>query len=91
MPSYLVETYLGRGRADERAAHERRVRSEAAALARRGMIVRFGCAFHMPEDELCFYVLDAPSRCKAALVARRAGLEPLRVVEAIPFGEGVQR
>ena len=45
----------------------------------------------MPEDELCFYVLDAPSRCKAALVARRAGLEPLRVVEAIPFGEGVHR
>lgn len=40
-------------------------------------------ATYIPEDELCFFVFDAPSRRDAALVAQRAGLEPIRVVEAV--------
>lgn len=50
------------------------------------MRVRFDQAIHVPEDELCFFVFDAPSGRDAALVAQRAGLDPFRVVEAVSSG-----
>ncbi len=87
MPSYLVETYLGRGDARERAARERRARSAAEELTREGTRVRFECSIHVPEDEICFFTFAAPSGREAALVAQRAGLEPLRVVEAASSGK----
>ena len=83
MPSYLVETYLPRGRAAERAARDRRARSAAAELTQGATRVRFDRSIHVPEDEICFFVFDAPSSREAALVAQRAGLDPVRVVEAI--------
>jgi hypothetical protein len=83
VPSYLVETYLAHGRADELAARERRARSAAAELTREKTRVRFGHSIHVPEDEICFFVFEAPSRRAATLAARRASLEPIRVVEAI--------
>lgn len=83
MPSYLVETYLTRGHANERRASERRARTAAAELTQGSRLVRFDRSIHVPEDEICFYVFDAPSAGDAALAARRAGLDPLRVVEAV--------
>jgi hypothetical protein len=83
VPSYLVETYLTRGQAGERAARERRARSAAAELTRGTTRVRFDRSIHVPDDEICFYVFDAPSAGDAALAAERAGLDPIRVVEAI--------
>jgi hypothetical protein len=83
MPSYLVETYLARDRADERGACERRARSAAEEQTRAGRRVRFDGAIHIPEDEICFFVFDADSRRDAALAAERAELDPLRVVEAV--------
>ena len=83
MPSYLVETYLARGQAGERAARDRRARSAAEELTQELTRVRFDRSIHVPEDEICFFVFDAPSSREAALVAQRAGLEPVRVVEAI--------
>ena len=87
MPSYLVETYLARGQ-------RRRARRPRAAgtLGRRGADaertrVRFEHSIHVPEDEICFFVFDAPSGRDAALVAQRAGLDPIRVVEAISSGK----
>jgi hypothetical protein len=68
VPSYLVETYLTRGR--------------AAAAEQAG----FAQSIYIPEDEICLLVVDAPTGEDAALAARRAGLEPLRVVEAITSG-----
>jgi hypothetical protein len=82
MPSYLVETFLARGAAGERQARERRSSSAAEALTREGTRVRFRGSIHVPEDELCFFTFEAPSGREAALVAHRAGLEPLRVVRA---------
>ena len=87
MPSYLVETYLARGRAHERAERERQARTAAAELTRGKTRVRFDRSIHVPEDEICFYVFDAPSARDAAYVAERAGLDPIRVVEAIPSGK----
>ena len=87
MPSYLVETYLARGKARERAARERRARSAAEELTQGTKRVRFHRSIHVPEDEICFYVYDAPSACDAAEAAQRAGLDPIRVVEAVSSGK----
>jgi hypothetical protein len=83
VPSYLVETYLARGHAGERAARERRARSAAEELTQERTLVRFERSIHVPEDEICFFVFDAPSGREAALAAQRAELDPFRVVEAI--------
>jgi hypothetical protein len=87
VPSYLVETYLARGRAGERADRERRARSAAAELARERTRVRFERSIHVPEDEICFYVFGASSAREVAHLAQLAGLDPIRVVEAIPSRE----
>ena len=83
MPSYLVETYLARSQAGERAAREQRARSATAEPTQEQMRVRFERSIYVPEDEICFFVFDAPSGREAALAAQRAGLEPIRVVEAV--------
>jgi aminoglycoside phosphotransferase len=86
VPSYLVETYLARGDVEERAIRERRARSAAEELTREKKRVRFDHSIHVPEDEICFYVFDAPSACLAVHAARRAALDPIRVVEAVSSG-----
>ena len=83
MPSYLVETYLPRGRAGERTARERRACLAAEELTRANTPVRFDRSIHVPEDEICFFLFEAPSGREVALVAQRARLDPLRVVEAV--------
>ena len=83
MPSYLVETYLARGRVGERAARERRARSAAEELTEGRTRVRFDRSIYVPEDEICFFVFDAPSGRDAALAAARAELDSIRVVEVV--------
>jgi hypothetical protein len=82
VPSYLVETFLARSRSRERAARERRARSAAQELTNGRVRVRFDRSIYVPEDEICFFVFDAPSGRDAALAAQRAELDPIRVVEA---------
>jgi hypothetical protein len=83
MPNYLVETYLSRGLAGERASREQRARSAAEQLAEEGKRVHFDRSIYVPEDEICFFVFDAPSGRDAALAAQQAELDPIRVVEAL--------
>lgn len=87
MPSYLVETYLSRGSAGERAARERRARLAAEELTREKTDVRFERSIHVLGDEICFFVFRADSSAAAARVAQRAQLEPIRVVEVAPIEE----
>jgi hypothetical protein len=87
VPSYLVETYLARGEAGERSARERRARAAAEELTRERTPVRFDRSIYVPEDEICFFVFDAPSGREAAFAAQRAGLDAFRVVEAISSGK----
>ena len=82
MPSFLVETYLARRNTAERAARERRAQAAAEELARAHVAVRFDHSIYVPEDEICFFVFDAPSSSDAALAAQRAELDPIRVVKA---------
>jgi hypothetical protein len=86
VPCFLVETFLPRGAAGERAARERRARSAVDELTRKGTSVRFDRTIHVPEDEICFFVFDAPSSQDAALAAQLAEVGPLRVVEAVSSG-----
>jgi len=87
MPSYLVETYLARGRAGELAAREQRARTAAEELTQGRANVRFERSIYVPEDEICFFVFDAPSGREAAHAAHRAALDPIRVVEALSSGQ----
>jgi len=82
-----VETFLARSDAGGRTARERRARSAAEELTRQGTRVRFDRTIHVPEDEICFFVFDAPSGRDAALAAERAELNPFRVVEAVSSGK----
>ncbi len=82
MPSYLVETYLGQGVPGERSSREARARSAATELSQEGLPVSFERTIHVPEDEMCFFVFDAPNGTAAAIAAERAGLDPIRVVAA---------
>jgi hypothetical protein len=88
VPSYIVEIFLSRGVAGERTARERRARSAAEELTREGTRVRFDYSILVPEDEICFFVFDAPSGREAALAAQRADLDPLRVVAAVSSRKG---
>jgi hypothetical protein len=90
VPSYLVETYLARGASGERQARDVRARYAAEAMTREGTRIGFEGSIHVPEDEICFFAFAAPSSLDAALVAQRAELTPLRVVEAIPSGKEKQ-
>jgi hypothetical protein len=83
VPSYLVETYLARGRVRDRAALERRATSAAQELTKGTSRVRFERSIYVPADEICFFVFDAPSDRDAVLAAERAELDPIRVVEAV--------
>jgi hypothetical protein len=87
MPSYLVETFVAHRHAGERETFERRARSAALQLTREGTPVRLERSIHIPEDEICFFVFNAPSGTDAALAAERAELDAIRVVEAISSGE----
>jgi hypothetical protein len=90
MPSYLVETFLARGAAGERQARERRARSAAEQMTRERTRVCFERSIHVPEDEICFFAFAAASASDVVVAAERAGLEPLRVVEAISSPKGEQ-
>ncbi len=83
-----METFIPRGAAGERDARQRRARSAAEELTRKGTGVRFDRTIHVLEDEICFFVFDAPSSQDAALAAQLAELRPLRVVEAVSSGKG---
>jgi hypothetical protein len=91
VPSYFVETYLARGLAGERASREHRARSAAEKSTRERTPVRFDHSIYLPEDEICFFVFDAPSGRDAALTAQRAGLHPIRVVAADSSREEKQK
>jgi hypothetical protein len=87
MPSYLVETYLAHGYSGQREMCQRRARSAALQLTREGTPIRLERSIHIPDDEICFFVFDAPSSVDAARVAERAELDAIRVVEAVSSEE----
>jgi len=80
---FLVEVFTARAKAGKLASAERRAALAARRLSSADREVQFVRATYIPEDEICFFVFDAHSGRDVALAARRAGLEPIRVVEAV--------
>ena len=83
MKQFFVEVFTPRVNAGKLAAAERRATLAAGRLSNADRVVQFVRATYIPEDEICFFVFDASCGRDAALAARRAGLEPTRVVEAV--------
>jgi hypothetical protein len=57
-------------------------------MTREGRGAGFKGSVHIPEDEICFFTFAATWARGPALVAQRAGLEPLRVIEGFHSGKG---
>jgi hypothetical protein len=91
VPNYLVETYLSRGLAGERASRERRPRSAAEQLAEGGTPVRFDRSIYVPEDEICFFVFDAPSGREPRRPAGGARPDPRRRGALVEKGRAMKR
>ncbi|MDQ3065775.1 MAG: DUF4242 domain-containing protein [Actinomycetota bacterium] len=85
MPSYLVEVYLPRSRADEARATARRARAAAEQLTREGMAVHYVRTTFLPADETCFHLFEASSAEVVEEVSRRAELSRARVVPYMPI------
>ena len=54
-------------------------------------MTRFLELLFIPDDEICLVRFEAECSDLADLAARRAGLDPLRVVCAIPSSDGTTR
>jgi hypothetical protein len=83
VPSYLVEVYLPRSRADEACSTARRVRAAAEALSSEGVPIRYVRTTFLPDDETCFHLFEAASADVVEEVSSRAELGRARVVPAI--------
>jgi hypothetical protein len=83
MPKYMVELYVPRG---DDAAVERgveRTRRAAELLTREGTPVRYLRSIFVPEDETCFFLLEADDAEAAQAAARAAELPFERVATAV--------
>ena len=83
MPTYLVEVYLPRSRADEARVAGSRVQAAADQLSGEGVPVRYVRTTFLPDDETCFHLVEASDVASVEEACRRAGLDRARVVTAI--------
>jgi hypothetical protein len=83
MPSYLVESFLPRTRADEFPATTSRARRAAEAMCGEGISVCHVRSTFLAEDEVCLHLFEAPSAEAAGEVSRRAAIAYDRITEAI--------
>lgn len=83
MPKYMVELYVPR---DDYAAVERGVeqtRRAAELLTGHGTPVRYLRSIFVPEDETCFFLLEAADADSAQAAARATELPFERVATAV--------
>jgi hypothetical protein len=90
---YLVELYVSRFAAGELTLAAKRVRESAERLTRAGTVVHFVRTIFVPEDETCFYLLEADSTEAVERAVTAAELPYERIVEAVtePSESSVRR
>ena len=81
MPNYLVERYRSRSDPDSLRAVADRLVAGSRSVAPRGH-VRYVHTIFVPEDETCLHLFEADSEADVRAVARQAGLEVDRLLQA---------
>ncbi|MGH2982034.1 MAG: hypothetical protein ACRDKV_08340 [Solirubrobacterales bacterium] len=81
MTRFTVEVFASLAHGLEEEAT--RIRAAAAAVGPERVAVRYLSSILMPGDELCLHLFEGPSREAVRGAAVRAGLDPLRVIEAV--------
>ena len=82
MATFVIESYMSRTGTGELDAAAARLRAAIDDMPESAGRVRYLRSMFVPDDEMCFYVIEAPSQEVAVDAARRAGLTPDRVVKA---------
>ena len=82
MATFVIESYMSRTGTGELDAAAARLRAAIAEMPESAGRVRYLRSMFVPDDEICFHVIEAPSQEVAVDAARRAGLTPDRVVKA---------
>jgi hypothetical protein len=82
MPEFLAETYLSRDAAAPGAASLARA---AGGVSGQQAPVRFLGAIHVPEEETCFCLYQAPTAAGVHAAMTAAGLRPERITRAVPI------
>ena len=82
MATFVIESYMSRTGTGELDAAAVRLRAAIAEMPESAGRVRYLRSMFVPDDEICFHVIEAPSQEVAVDAARRAGLTPDRVVKA---------
>jgi hypothetical protein len=80
--TFVIESYMSRTGTGELDAAAARLRAAIAEMPESAGRVRYLRSMFVPDDEICFHVIEAPSQQVAVDAARRAGLTPDRVVKA---------
>jgi hypothetical protein len=83
LPSYLVEVFVPRSRAQDARATGRRAQAAAEELAREGTAIRYVRTTFLPDDETCFHLFEATTRAAVEEASLRAALGRVRIVPAI--------
>jgi hypothetical protein len=91
LPTYLVEVYLPRSRADEARASGARARAAGEEVCSEGARIRYVRTTFLPADETCFHLFEASERAAVEEVSRRAALGSARIVPAIEAWEPARR
>ena len=82
MPTYLVEAYTPPSRADPETTTARLARA-AAVLVSEGVRVEHRRTTFLADDDMSFYLFEAPSPTAVAELCRRVGLGHVRIVRAV--------
>jgi uncharacterized protein DUF4242 len=80
--TFVIESYMSRTGTGELDAAAARLRAAIAEMPESAGRVRYLRSMFVPDDEICFHVIEAPSHQVAVDAAGRAGLTPDRVVKA---------
>ena len=81
MTSFLLESYVSRQTDPDPTELAARCGAAAQEL---GVDVHFLRLISIPEDEICFYLFEAPSADHVRRVSEHAGLRHERILEARP-------
>jgi hypothetical protein len=81
--SYLIETFLPRSQVDELRVRIADLRDSVQELRQAGVRIRYVRSTFLPEDEICFQVVEASSLEAVRMAVEHAMLPADRITEAV--------